>query len=315
MDTQLFSRRKPITIGLPRAMLYHRYEILWKSFFSSLGIKYIVSEPTNKKIITNGSACSIDEACLPTKIFLGHVQSLLGKCDYIFVPRISNFGIRRSMCTKFESLYDISTNTFRDSRQKFLAYEVDVLRKILEEDSMIRMAQSLGYSKKEAKHAYKEAKDAQKNYNKAKLKKQEELLNNKGLKILIISHSYVGYDPYIGTPVASILKKMGVNILYSDVIDRKSALKQSIKVSPTLRWELSRESVGAINIYKNQIDGIILLSAFPCGPDSMVNEMIISQFRGMPTLNIVLDDQSGTAGLETRLESFIDILKLKGGQL
>ncbi len=70
-----------------------------------------------------------------------------------------------------------------------------------------------------------------------------------------------------------------------------------------------------IALNKNRIDGIILVSAFPCGPDSMVNEMIIRKFKGIPILNIVLDDQDGTAGLETRLESFIDILKFKGGEL
>ena len=58
-----------------------------------------------------------------------------------------------------------------------------------------------------------------------------------------------------------------------------------------------------------------MLSVFPCGPDSMVNDMIIRKFSGTPILNIVLDDQDGTAGLETRLESFIDILKFKGGSL
>jgi predicted nucleotide-binding protein (sugar kinase/HSP70/actin superfamily) len=47
----------------------------------------------------------------------------------------------------------------------------------------------------------------------------------------------------------------------------------------------------------------------------MVNEMIIRRMTGMPILNIVLDNQDGTAGLETRLESFTDILKLKRGEL
>ncbi|MPN06691.1 hypothetical protein SDC9_153947 [bioreactor metagenome] len=57
------------------------------------------------------------------------------------------------------------------------------------------------------------------------------------------------------------------------------------------------------------------MSAFPCGPDSMVDEMIIRKFNGIPILNLILDDQDGTAGLETRLESFIDILNFKGGRL
>ena len=35
----------------------------------------------------------------------------------------------------------------------------------------------------------------------------------------------------------------------------------------------------------------------------------------MPILNLVLDSQSGTAGVETRLESFIDIIRFKEGKL
>lgn len=40
-----------LVIGLPNALLYHRYGILWKSFFTSLGAKVIVSEPTNTESI------------------------------------------------------------------------------------------------------------------------------------------------------------------------------------------------------------------------------------------------------------------------
>ncbi len=129
------------------------------------------------------------------------------------------------------------------------------------------------------------------------------------------AHSYVLEEEYIGLPVKAYLKEMGVTAIRADVVDRREALKQSVKVSATLKWEFSRELVGSIQMHKDKIDGIILLSAFPCGPDSMVNEMIIRKFTGIPILNIVLDNQDGTAGLETRLESFTDILKLKRGEL
>ena len=119
-STAAISVKAPV-IGLPRAMLYDRYEVLWKSFFSALGMKGIVSKPTNKAMIEAGSALAIDEACLSTKIYLGHIQSLIGKCDYILVPRISNFGLHRNMCTKFESLYDVVCNVFRNTDQKFVA--------------------------------------------------------------------------------------------------------------------------------------------------------------------------------------------------
>ena len=56
-STAAISVKAPV-IGLPRAMLYDRYEVLWKSFFSALGMKGIVSKPTNKAMIEAGSALS-----------------------------------------------------------------------------------------------------------------------------------------------------------------------------------------------------------------------------------------------------------------
>lgn len=306
---------KPITIGLPRAMLYHRYEVLWKNYFSALGVSCVISEPTNKEIIKTGTAVAIDEACLCTKIYLGHVKSLIGKCDYILVPRISNFGIKRNMCTKFESLYDIVCNTFRKSNQKFISYNVDVINGRTEEKAFTELGVELGFTKKEALTAFKFAKKSELDSLKNKIKSNEVLYKKSGLKILIVAHSYVEKDPYVGKPVTDYLKKIGAVTIYADEVDRKEAFKQCERVSPTLKWELSKELVGSIQIHTDKIDGIVLMSAFPCGPDSMVNEMIIRKFNGIPILNLVLDDQDGTAGLETRLESFIDILNFKGGRL
>lgn len=311
----LLRKSEPITIGLPRAMLYHRYEILWKNYFNALGIHCVISDPTNKEIMKSGTSVAIDEACLCTKIYLGHVKSLLGKCDFILVPRISNFGIKRNMCTKFESLYDIVCNTFRKTNQKFISYNVDVINGCTEEKAFTALGTELGFSKKEALSAYKTAKKYELDSLKNRIKSDEVLYKKSGLKILIAAHSYVEKDPYIGKPVTDYLKKMGATPIYADTVDRKDALKQSERVSPTLKWEFSREVVGSIQIHADKIDGIVLLSAFPCGPDSMVNELILRKFGGIPILNIVLDDQDGTAGLETRLESFIDILNFKGGRL
>ncbi len=53
------------------------------------------------------------------------------------------------------------------------------------------------------------------------------------------------------------------------------------------------------------------MSTFPCGPDSLVNEVVIRKIKDKPILNLILDGQEGTAGLETRLESFVDIIKFK----
>ncbi len=314
-SSEAAARSKPLVIGLPRAFLYERYSVLWKAFFRALGMETLVSEPTNRATLEDGTELAIDETCLSTKIYMGHVQSLIGKCDYILVPRISNFGRHRNMCTKFESLYDMVRNIFRGTGQKFIAYNIDELNKIDEETAFTELGITLGNERKVSRNAYRKAKKAQDEHWKKEVAIEEVLYKRDGIKVLLVGHSYVVDDAYIGRPVKEYLRQMGVTPIRADRVDRKKALHLSEKVSPTIKWEVNRELLGSIQMHKDQVDGLILISAFPCGPDSMVNEMIQRIYRGMPILNIVLDNQSGTAGLETRLESFTDIIRMKRGEL
>jgi predicted nucleotide-binding protein (sugar kinase/HSP70/actin superfamily) len=301
----------PLKIGLPRALLYHRYAVLWNTFFDELGVERIVSPPTNKEILDRGAARAIDEACLSLKIYFGHVDYLTGKCDYILTPRICGWGIEREMCTRFESLYDLSCNVFRDTGQKFISYNIDPKAKQDEEEAFRQMGLELGFTRKEIKNAYKRAKKAESESYKKKLKQQESKLGQNKRKILVAAHSYVIEDAYIGKVIIDYLEQAGAEVIRADIVDRKNALKKSVSLSSTMKWEMSREIAGGIQMYRDKVDGIILISAFSCGPDSMVNEMIIRKVKNVPILNLTVDAQEGTAGVETRLESFLDIIAFK----
>ena len=54
--------------------------------------------------------------------------------------------------------------------------------------------------------------------------------------------------------------------------------------------------MGSMAMHRDQVQGAVLMSAFPCGPDSMVNEMLPRKLPGLPMLNLTLDGQSGSAG-------------------
>lgn len=308
--------KRGITIGLPRALLYYRYRVFWETFFREMGFDVVVSEPTNREILERGTALAIDEACLSLKVYLGHVAALVGKCDFILVPRVSNFGWHRNMCTRFEALPDLTRHVFRDQRLRILSYDLDVLAKKDGESALLEMCRSLECaSHKDFKRAYKRAKKADAEYFQERCRKQDALARRDGMKILIAAHSYVAEDPFMGRMVTDYLRKNGVIPLRADLTDREDALRHSRELSPTCKWEISREILGGVLKRKDQADGIILLSAFPCGPDAMVNELIARRVKGIPMLNLVLDAQSGTAGVETRLESFIDIIRFKEGAL
>lgn len=302
-------------IGIPRALLYHRYAVLWQTFFRELGVKTILSGPTSRKALEEGSNLAVDETCLSAKIFFGHVKALVGRCDYILIPRINTFGRRREMCVRFQSLYDQARNAFRETGQKFLTYNVDMESGISEADAFLEMGQSLGFARREAKKAYAAAKKAEQRHWKEQLRKQEQRLKAKGIKVLLAGHSYVLADSYVGKAVTGFLREIDVTPVRADIVDREAALKRSVELSPTCKWEVSRELLGGIAEYKKNVDGIILVSAFPCGPDAMVNELLTRKLKDIPLLNLVLDSQSGTAGIETRLESFVDIIRLKKGVL
>ena len=101
---------------------------------------------------------------------------------------------------------------------------------------------------------------------------------------------------------------MGIEIIYANLLNHKIAKMYAKNLSPTLYWTYSKELIGAIEYYQYSVDGIIFLTTFPCGPDSLVNELMLRKISNLPVTNILVDEQTSTTGLGTRIESFIDII-------
>ena len=314
------------TIGIPRALLYYRYKTMWRTFFEELGRTVVVSEKSDRSTLETGAHLSIDECCLASKLYMGHVDNLLGTCDAIFVPSIDNLGNFKGFCTKFQALPDLVANTFSAQKPRIISCEVDHTEThIKEQDAFIDLGQKLGATKKEAKKAYAAAVRAQKKSNEKRTQKQAEALKRaskdstkeRPLRILIAAHPYVIHDAFIGAPLIDMLHELDTCVLFADRYDHEKALAKSFEFSDTLPWIVNREIIGAILSLYDQIDGIVLVSAFPCGPDSMTNDALMRCIKGKPILSLTIDAQSGTAGLETRLESFVDILRYqqRGGYL
>ncbi len=304
-------------IGIPRALLYYKHEKLWTTFFDELGIDYIISPDTNREIIRRGSNLAIDEACLPTKLLLGHVDYLLDKCDYIFLPRISSaYGYQ--MCTKFLAQVDLVKNTFRDENINLLFYNLEKKKPKAEGKAFKKMGKylrkclKLPIKKRDVKRAYLVAKHAQMTHELYRQEEQEKLLaTSKKNKVLVVAHAYNIGDKYVGEPVVKYLEELGCQPIIAEYCNPKACIKASKKISKTLPWGYNKHLVGAIELNKDKVDGIVLLTTFPCGPDSMINEMIIRKIKDIPILTLTVDSQDGTAGMETRVESYVDIINFR----
>lgn len=298
-------------VGIPRGLLYYEYEVMWKEFLKDLNIKYIVSPKTDKKIYENGSNYAIHEACLPLKIFLGHVDYLIDKCDCILAGRIGNFGFYDRVCTRYQSSIDLVENTFRDKKIKVLPFNIDYRQRDFELNSFVHMGKMLGKRKSKSIIAYRKARRVNDFIIEEKEKNLEKALKAEKTKILLVGHKYDVFDAYVGSIILDYLKEMDVEVIIATDMEAKKADFHSKEFTKTMPWSYNRQLLGTAARLRKEVDGIILLSSFNCGPDSMANEIIIRSIKELPILNLIVDGQEGIIGMETRLESFMDIISFK----
>ena len=290
-------------IGIPRSLFYYYFNDLWINFFEYLNIDVVVSPKTNKQIMDLGIKYSTDEMCLSIKNYIGHVAYLKDKCDYILIPRIDNYGLDNQTCTNFLALFDIVNNLFDI---KILNYNINLRNKETELKGFLELGKTLNIDSKKIKDAYMYAR-----VKSSKIKKNKILNNLKNLKsskkkVLLLGHPYNMYDELIGMPIINMLKDLNVEIIYSDLFYSNNEDKTYTK---GLYWKYSKDNISSINKCIDKVDGIIFLSSFPCGLDSLVNELVMRKLN-KKYLNLIIDDNSISGGIETRIESFIDIISI-----
>lgn len=309
-------------IGIPRVLLFYRYYPMWKAFFEALGLEVVPSSNTNKEIVDLSVEKSVSEACLPIKLVYGHVLDLKDKVDLIFMPRIVGLEYRTYMCPKFIGIPDLIRNIGLDI-PPIIEPTIDKRNLIT---GFVKGFFDLGrlFTKSNIKimQAYIEGLRALKLYNE-KLKTEVtplEVLDGRNLrkenlklKIGIVGHCYEIYDEFISGGMIGILNRLGAKVLSMEMVDWRTILKEADVLPKKLFWTFGRELYGTARYFikKRLVDGIIMVVAFGCGPDSLVRELIerdLVKPIDFPEITITIDEHSSELGLITRLEAFIDML-------
>lgn len=313
------------TIGIPRGLFYYQYFPLWNSFFVELGQEIIVSENTNKSVLDAGVKCCVDEACLPVKVFFGHVLNIKDKVDYLFIPRLTSVSKGEYICPKFGGLPDMIKQSI-SSLPAIIDTEIN-LRKTKKGGLLaaLEIGKILGFEKRRIKKAYTKAlKEFKEFENKVKsgflvsdlLDRKLSVVKNTPLphiNIAIISHRYNLFDSFINMNLIKKLKTCGANILTIDMPGEKKINFHAEKLHKKMFWYFGRNAVGGIRelLESSNIHGIIYLMAFGCGVDSFVCDLIERDVRrktNTPFIILTIDEHSGEAGIDTRIEAFIDMI-------
>ncbi|WP_202711017.1 acyl-CoA dehydratase activase-related protein [Sporosalibacterium faouarense] len=318
-------------VGIPQGLLFYDYYPLWKEFLNELGTEVILSKKTNKTILDQGVSNCVDEACLPVKVFHGHVCDLKDKVDYLFIPKFVSIYKKEFICPKFLGLPEMVKNTIEDL-PPIIDIEINLRKSNLNLlKAVIKTGQYFTSNLSKIAMAYNKALkhyeryldlinqgivpiEAVKMYNLSL--KRNKSFNQNNLNIMILGHSYNLYDEHISMNLIKKLQSQDINVLTPEMIDTDQINQHSSRLPKRMFWSFGRKIIGSAfsAIEEKSIHGIIYVSSFGCGIDSILIDLVERKARenSIPFTLLTLDEHTGEAGVNTRVEAFIDMIRWRG---
>ena len=154
------------------------------------------------------------------------------------------------------------------------------------------------------------------------------------IKIALIGEIYIASEPFANLEIERKLNYMGAevhNYLGPSMWVKEHLINKLIPFSRNKSLTLAKEffntndigghginTVGnAIISAKQGFDGVIQLYPLTCTPEIIASscfEFIQNKY-DIPIMKLVLDEMTGEAGYLTRLEAFVDMLKMKNSKV
>ncbi|MBF7082051.1 CoA protein activase [Desulfallas sp. Bu1-1] len=153
----------------------------------------------------------------------------------------------------------------------------------------------------------------------------------KVVRVGLVGEIYTLLDPFANQDIERKLGRMGVEVdrsihlsewindhlflgLAKNMRSSKLAKQKALAYLGHFVGGHGMETVGNTVLYAEQgFDGVIQLLPFTCMPEIVAQSILpkVSADLGIPTMTLIVDEQSGDAGVVTRLEAFVDLLMRK----
>jgi len=293
-------RRRSLRVGIPRSILHYEFSGATGRFLRSLGIHVVLSPPTDERIFRQGKRVVIDELCLPIKAFVGHVAELTGTgVDRILIPILVGHEDGSSFpCHQMTRLADTVRALDVCSAERLLS---PVFRfdsgGVLTED-LCAFGRAMGASSGACARA---AEAWQTGPEEARSSEG----HGDGPTIGVVGRPYVVADDWINGGIVRKLEGLGCRVLVESPHERVGYAPDGTG----LHFALAARTVTTAAAFDRaaDVDGIVLLLPFNCGPDGDVVRRVSRSIR-TPMLPLVLEEHRSDGGVVTRLEAFVDLM-------
>jgi predicted nucleotide-binding protein (sugar kinase/HSP70/actin superfamily) len=322
-------------VGIPKSLMYYKLFPLWKTFLQELGMEVVTSDGAVYQILRKGVPF-YEDSCLPLKLLIPHSQSLVGKVDALFLPRLISLDRRYILCPKFRGAPDVLKLALKDKLEIWDGV-IDLRQgKRGMDDFFHEIAERTGINTNKVRQAYRKGEE----HYQAFSKDLTERINNLGTEeifaletvrppaiendhrhtVALIGRSYNLFDPFINNDLLALVKGLGIKVITSNTIPVRERERMVVPLSKEIYWETSREIVGSILYFAEHgiADGIIFVSSFKCGIDALMQEFLKRQVGtnkkgNIPFMTLTFDEHTTVEGTRTRLEAFLDLIEQRKG--
>ena len=309
-DPAAFKRN--YTVGIPRAFSVHTLYPLYSWFFHELGIQTFLST----EVAHAGVARAESTYCFPAEIAHGAVQDCLDKgADYVFLPHFRDMPsyeneVHANFCPITQSLPYYIEKAFPDiEKKRWLPLVVSFKfgdGKTLE--LFCQMTARLGIGEAETKAAFETAMAKQREYFDAIKRMGREALEEARKAerpvIATLGRPYNAFTPEANMGIPRKFATRGYSIVPFDILPF-----QDEEIFSNMYWYYGQQDVKAASLLKKE-NNIYLtyITNFSCAPDSFILHYIKWVMGQKPFLVLELDSHSADAGIDTRVEAFLDIV-------
>ncbi len=309
------------TVGIPRALFTYGMFPMFNAIFKNMGFNVLLSDWSNENTIKLGQEFAMEETCFPVKLILGHVAELVDKkVDYIFFPDLytvdhpgsesrKNFG-----CAYMQLAFKIMNHTMELEKKgvKLLAptFAFSLGQQFMQK-SFSNLGELLDRNPEETGKALMKGMQAYHSFEeKMGINGQESMkkLDPNKFTFVIISKMYGIADPVLNLGIPDKLTDMGYQVIpFFDLPEVEGIAKEH----PNMFWPFGQhilEPAYLIREYPNMYP--VLLTHHGCGPDSVLMHFFKEIMGDKPFLNIEIDEHASDVGVITRLEAFVNSLKI-----
>ncbi|MFC1609790.1 acyl-CoA dehydratase activase [Myxococcota bacterium] len=313
-DPEMLVERTDEVVGVPLALSVHTLWPFYAWYFHTLGVRTALSE----KVSPQGIARQESNYCFPVEIAHGAVQDTLEKgFDYLFLPHFRDMPsmeadpVHACVCPLTQGLPFFV-------RQAFDVGDERILRPLVSfkhgwdasRPAFVELAVRLGFTPNEGKRAYERGIHEYRRFLKAYHQRGKELLaeirsNPDRVYIALLGRPYNAFTHDANMGIPRKITSQGVTVVPFDMI-----FDPDVEILPNNYWYFGQQNMKAVSRVK-EIPNLYLtwISNFSCAPDSFLLHYVRWMMGQKPYLVLEIDSHTADAGLDTRVEAFLDIVE------